>query len=198
VCSHFLQRRKHLVLSSDFLKSGAKFAGRCSMLSHQALLSHRMNEGIRCSDPVHFGHAQELRARVEREHAFARTTGILDPSVYEGHEILMNVRSTIHVDRQDPKKSFAGMAALGYHRGGYLVLPQLGLRIRLEPGDFVLIRGRMLQHFVEDWEGGQRISIPYFTHSSVWRMMKMGHLVGVEEIPDEEEEEDDEEEDDEA
>jgi hypothetical protein len=45
------------------------------------------------------------------------------------------------------------MATLGYHKGGYLVLPELGLHVRLEPGDIVLIKGRMLHHFVEDWEG---------------------------------------------
>jgi hypothetical protein len=79
------------------------------------------------------------------------------------------------------------MAALGYHKGGYLVLPELGLHVRLEPGDIVLIRGRILRHFVEDWEGGQRICIPHFTHSSVWRMVERGHLVGLKDIPDKEE-----------
>jgi hypothetical protein len=149
-----------------------------------------MNEAIRCSDPIHFGHAQELGAHVEWEHVFVHTIGVLDLSVYEGHEVLMNVCSPIHLDKQDSKKSFAGMAALGYHKGGYIVLPELGLHIRLEPGDFVLIIGRMLRHFVEDWEGGQGICIPHFTHYSVSRMMQMGHLVGLEDIPEDEEDED--------
>jgi hypothetical protein len=37
---------------------------------------------------------------------------------------------------------------LGYHTGGYLVFPKLGVRTQMEPGDIVFFRGRMLRHFV--------------------------------------------------
>jgi hypothetical protein len=183
----FLQKGKDLVLSSDFIKSGKKFKGHCKMLNHFKLISHRINEGIRCFDPLHYEHAEALRVAVEKKYPFARALGIIDNLVYEGHEVLLNVHSGDHYDRQDPKRAWAGMVALGYHRGGYLVLPQLGVRIRLEPGDIVFIRGRMLRHFVEDWEGGQRICIPHFTHSSIWRLMNMHDLVGLDEIPEDEE-----------
>jgi hypothetical protein len=157
------------------------------MLSELSLIAHRVNAAVSFADPIHYEDAKETRRLVEKSHAFTRVIGSIDPLVYEGREILLNVRSNIHFDRQDPKRSFAAMVALGYHKGGYLVLPELGLRIRLEPGDIVLIRGRMLRHFVEDWEGGQRICVPHFTHSSVWRMLKRGHLVGIEDFSEDEE-----------
>jgi hypothetical protein len=39
----------------------------------------------------------------------------------------------------------------------------------LEPGDIILIRGRVVPHLIEPWTDGQRIAIPHFTHSSLWR-----------------------------
>lgn len=181
------------MLSSDFITSGKRFKGHCKMLNHLKLISHRINEGIRCIDPKHYEDAKALRAAMEKEYPFTRALGAVDNLVYEGREILLNVRSGEHYDRQDPKRSWAGMVALGHHRGGYLVFPELGVRMRLEPGDIVFCRGRMLRHFVEDWEGGQRICLPHFTHSSIWRLMKMHHLVGLDDIPEEEECMDDEE-----
>jgi hypothetical protein len=131
---------------------------------------------------------------MERTYPFTRTMGTIDTLIYEGRELLLNVQSPEHTDRQDPKCAWALLAALGYHRGGYMILPELGLRIRLEPGDLLGIRGRVFKHFVEDWTGGQRICIPHFTHSTIWRLAKMAHLVGLEPLPvdteDEEEWED--------
>ncbi|KZP27388.1 hypothetical protein FIBSPDRAFT_730851, partial [Athelia psychrophila] len=102
---------------------------------------------------------------------------------YEAREILFNIQKEVHVDKQDPPLSWVVDLALGEHKGGHLVLPQLGLRIRLEPGDMIMLRGRMIRHGVEDWTGGQRICMPHFTHSSTWRMMNMGHLVGLPPVP---------------
>jgi hypothetical protein len=152
------------------------------MLQQLKLLSHRVNEGIRFTDPNHYEDAKKLRESVERKHPFAKALGKIDTLVYEGHQILLNIRSGEHVDRHDPKRSFAGLTAFGGHKGGYLVFPELGIRVRLEPRDGVFLRGRMLRHFVQDWEGGQRICIAHFTHSTVWRMEGMGHLVGLDEI----------------
>jgi hypothetical protein len=34
----------------------------------------------------------------------------------------------------------------------------------------VALRGRVVPHEIEEWVG-QRITMPHFTHSSVWRAM---------------------------
>src|SRR5882762_6030811 len=60
--------------------------------------------------------------------------------------------------------------AFGEHQGGYVFLPHLGLRVRLQPGDVVPLRGRVVPHQIEEWVG-QRITIPHFTHSSLWRAL---------------------------
>jgi hypothetical protein len=189
-CLSALQKANDLTISSDIIKSGKNFVAKCKSLHNLQLLAHRINEVIHHNDPIHYGHACQVRQHIEKKFPFTRTTGAIDMLTYEGRQILFNVRSPEHSDRQDPKRSWALLAGLGYHREGYLVLPELGLRIRLEPGDILAIRGRIFRHYLEDWTGGQRICIPHYTHSSIWRLAGMGHLVGLETLPTESEDED--------
>ena len=105
----------------------------------------------------------------------------MDPLLSEGRELLLNRISGRHRDSQDPKLAYAGLYAAGnFTSGGHLFFPQLNLRVHLLPGDFVLLRGRVLEHQIEAWEGGQRISIPHFdSHQFVeglWIGTVSGHL----------------------
>jgi hypothetical protein len=73
---------------------------------------------------------------------------------------------------------YAGLYAAGdFKTGGHVFFPRLRLRVRLLPGDFILIRGRVLEHEIEAFDGGQRISIPHFTHTSLWRDCGLADLV---------------------
>lgn len=175
----FLQAERDFVPCSEFMRSGHGFA-RCSDLSHDLkLVSLRINAALKAVDPDHYERADALRSSLESKFPFVKAMNANDPLVYEGRWILFNIQRDVHVDRQDPPLSWAADLALGQHKGGHLFLPQLGLRIRFEPGDMIMFRGRMLRHGVENWTGGQRISMPHFTHSSTWRMMNMGSLVGL-------------------
>lgn len=133
------------------------------------LLSHRINIIIKFADPEHYKELLELKRRIEAMIPSYKTLCAIDPLLYEGREILFNRLSGLHTDSQDPPLAWAILTAFGKFKGGYVFLPHLGLRIRLEPGDIVLIRGRVIPHLIEEWTGGQRISIPHFTHSSLWR-----------------------------
>jgi hypothetical protein len=173
------QDPEDLTPSSDFLKyTGQYLKAHLDLLGQLSLLSHRTNEFLRLTEPKHYEDAVKLRKEVEECFPWTRAFGAMDPLVYEGHELLFNVQSFEHTDRWDPQRSWAIIYCAGSHEGGYLYLPHLGLRVRMGPGDMVMIRGRVLKHMVEEWSGGQHISIPHFTHSSIWRMMGMAHLVG--------------------
>ena len=104
---------------------------------------------------------------------FSKGLNAVDPLLLEGREILFNRKSGLHNDQSDPHLAWAILLALGNFKGGYIRVPALGLRARLEPGDAIFIRGRVLKHEIEAWSGGQRISIPHFTHTSVWRAAGM-------------------------
>ena len=86
-----------------------------------------------------------------------------------------------HKDSQDLKGGYAGLYALRNFKGGKLRVNLLkgSIRIRLEPSDVIIFRGRVFEHWVKDWTGGQRISMPHFTHMSLWKRFSLEHLVDV-------------------
>jgi hypothetical protein len=142
----------------------------CQIVRDLEILSHRINACLEFADPEHYADAVALRNLIRKVAASYDVLAESDVLVYEGREILFNRMSGLHVDIQDPHLGWAILAALGSHKGGHIYFPHLGLRVRLEPGDIILLRGRVIPHQVEEWDG-QRISIPHFTHSSMWRAL---------------------------
>lgn len=140
----------------------------CRTVKLLEIVSYMVNAFLEHADPEHYKEALELRDLIREARSSYDVLADWDVLVYEGREILYNRKSGLHTDSQDPHLSWAILVAAGSHSGGHVHLPHLGLRIRLEPGDMIAIRGRVIPHEIEDWEG-QRISIPHFTHSSLWR-----------------------------
>lgn len=144
--------------------------GTCQLVKDIEILSHRMNAILQHADPQHYAEAVSLRSLIRKVAAAYDVLAGSDVLVYEGREVLYNRKSGLHTDSQDPPLGWALLCALGNFKGGHVHLPNLGLRVRLHPGDVVMIRGRVIPHEIEDWEG-QRITIPHFTHSSMWRAL---------------------------
>lgn len=165
--------------SSDVLKSGKAFNAACTFIDATKRLSEKINLLIEAVDPKFYKDLRALQKEVNRQYAGTRTLSSIDPLVLDGREVLFNKLTAEHTDSQDPQLGWAVLFAAGSFTGGYLVVKALGLRIRLHPGDLVMLRGRVLKHKVEVWEGGDRISIPHFTHSSVWRRYGMSSAVSV-------------------
>jgi hypothetical protein len=134
---------------------------------------HRVNVLLRTVDPTHYRDAEELKHCLMEIHPGYAAMAGNDNMTYDGMEILWNVLSQLHNDKQDPIFGWALITILGGpFTGGELYLPNLGLRVRMQPGDIIFLRGRVLRHLTMDWVGGQRVSIPIFTHTSTWRLVK--------------------------
>lgn len=173
-----MKRKDTLVPSSDTIASGKTLAASCTMFRTMEHLSTRVNEVTRIADPIFYDNLLRLREAVQKKHALAEAFNAIDSLAYEGREILFNRMSGIHNDSQDPPLAYAGLKVAGdFTSGGQLEVPELNLRLRMLPGDFSLIRGRVLKHGILPWEGGQRICVPHFTHTSLWRSVNMAHLV---------------------
>jgi hypothetical protein len=115
-----------------------------------------------------------LMDKVSEKYSHAKALSALDPMYIEGKAIMFNRQTPEHKDRQDPINSWALLLCLGsFATGGCLVIPKLKLRMRFLPGDVILLRGRVLEHYVEAWGTGQRISIAHFTHESLWKEFDM-------------------------
>lgn len=179
LCVNMDAKHKGMVIpSADCLKSGGVFAKTAELYQNLDLLSKKINEAIELVDPKFFAALTEFYKVSRAKHPSLAIWASVDSSLLEGRELLFNRLSGRHWDSQDPRLAYAGLYAAGnFTSGGYLYFPQLNLRVRLLPGDFILLRGRVLEHEIEAWEGGQRISIPHFTHTSLWRDCGLAHLV---------------------
>lgn len=174
------QHSGDVVPSPEMFKTGGSFSRMSQLYRDLELLSKRINETIEKVDPIFFKALTELHKRATAKHASLAAWKNVDPLLFEGRELLFNQHSGRHRDSQDPKLAYAGLFAAGnFTSGGRLFFPQLNLWVRLLPGDFVLLRGRVLEHEIEAWEKGQRISIPHFTHTSLWRDCELEDIVDV-------------------
>jgi hypothetical protein len=172
------------VTSSDCLKTGGRFAGTVKLYQELDLLSKKVNEVIRVVDPKNFATLTQLCQVSREKHLSLVVWSGVDSLMLEGRELLFNRLSGPHRDSQDPQLAYAGLYAAGnFTSGGYLYFRQLNLCVRFLPGDFILLQGRVLEHEIEAWEGGQRISIPHFTHTSLWRDCELNHLVDFPDSP---------------
>jgi hypothetical protein len=168
-----------LVPCRDIIATGLRVKKSCAVMRDLQPLSHQVNEVIRLLDPLFYRKLLELNRRIVDQEAFVEAFKTVDILLMEGREFLFNKHSAIHIDKNDPQMGWASLVALGTFRGGRMKMHQLGLTVRFEPGDMVMLRGRVLKHSVEEWDGGQRISIPHFTHSSVWEAFGMKDEVNV-------------------
>ena len=135
--------------------------------------SHRINSLLELIDPSQHKALTELRKAVHAKYAFARALDSVDPLLFEGRAIMWNRQTRLHADSTDPIRAWVCLFVLGKFKKGYLFIPRLNLRLSYEPGTIIFIRGHILPHEVEAWEGGQRVSIVHFTHQSVWDEFNM-------------------------
>jgi hypothetical protein len=171
------QHKGEVVPSPETFKMGG---GTSKLYQDLELLSKRINETIEWVDLVFFQALTDLHERATAKHPSLAAWTSVDPLLFEARELLFNRISGRHRDSQDPKLAYAGLFAAGnFTSGGQIFFPQLNLQVRLLPGDFVLIQGRVLEHQIEGWKGGQRISIPHFTHTSLWRDCELADLVDI-------------------
>lgn len=132
-----------------------------------------MNEWLRNIDPRQYHSLETLMAKVEEAHPYMKALNILDPLKMEGRAIMYNRTTPNHRDKKDPRVAWACLVILGWITKGTLYFPRLNLRVRYIPGDVVWLRGSILDHEVEVWEGQQRICIAHFTHNSLFTFFKV-------------------------
>lgn len=164
-----MQGLDKIVPTSEFIGAGYKYQATSRIVQQLAPVSYRVNAILQHLDPEHYRQANLVKETLKRKYAGFYAMSSVDPLVYEGREILFNRTSGIHTDSGDPHLGWAILAAFGDFTGGDMDLPNLGLRIRFQPGDVIAIRGRVIPHRIIGDYQGQRISIPHFTHSATWR-----------------------------
>lgn len=87
----------------------------------------------------------------------------------------MNRTSGEHLDSNGLRRGFDGLLAAGKFHGGDLLLKDLNLQVRFEPGTLILFDGTSQRHSILDWSGEQRISNAFFVHRSVFEELDLNN-----------------------
>lgn len=88
---------------------------------------------------------------------------------HAGLALLMNVTVGPHRDKKDVKDGWTAVYCWGVFTGADQVFPDLGYKIKLEPGDLVLAHYALLTHYVEDIQEGFRYGAVRFTRGDILR-----------------------------
>ena len=76
-----------------------------------------------------------------------------------------------HVDRKDSKLGWNPPTTARGYTEDRLRIRRLGLRMWFSSSACVFLRGAILHHEIEPFDGGQQISIAHFCHSFLWAKM---------------------------
>lgn len=98
-------------------------------------------------------------------------------SVWCSMVIITNLNVDAHRDRTDRRDGWVLVQCFGDFRdGGHTVCPELGLKFNMRPGDIMLMRSAMLEHYVTSWKEGKRVSCVFWTHAGMftWGLPKEG------------------------
>jgi hypothetical protein len=96
---------------------------------------------------------------------------VINGLLWEGRSLQFNQQTPLHPDSTDPPSYWVALVALGEFTKGQLFIPRSNLWLWYEPGTIILLRGHILPHEVEEFFGGQRVSIVHFTHESLWKAL---------------------------
>ena len=167
-------KHKKPTISHDFIKNCSQFSAAVDAISSMDILSRGINKILESIDKPQYDALVALHEVACHHSGVMKMLSSIDPLLMEGRAIMYNRKTPPHADRQDPYRGWAVMITFGnFTTGGTLYIRRLRLRIRYLPGDVVVLRGRLLEHEVEEWGLGQRVSIAHFTHESLWRHFGM-------------------------
>lgn len=157
------------ILSKPQLGTCTNYSACAKLVYEIKLLSVRLNEALKQLDPdAHKSH-KDLSEKIKLDYPHARARASIDPILFQGRSVIFNRQTPNHVDKKDPKLGWNPLTTAGDYTGGCLRIRRLKLRMWYGPGCCVFLRGAILPHEVEEFEGGQRISIAHFCHESLWK-----------------------------
>lgn len=96
-----------------------------------------------------------------------RSFRVSNRGCFHALSLLVNAEVSPYRDSSHLKNGWAAMACFGDFEGGELCFPELKCKIPFLPGDVVLFRSAVLEHWVAPFEG-TRYSCLFFTQQSSW------------------------------
>ncbi|KAG9077700.1 hypothetical protein FS749_010375, partial [Ceratobasidium sp. UAMH 11750] len=93
-----------------------------------------------------------------------------DPAFSTGKSVIYSRNTPRHFDNKEAPEGWSPLVVMGTCKTGMLSIPRLGIKFPYLPGHLVLLRGRLLDHEVIEWDGeDSRICVAHFTHVDKWK-----------------------------
>ncbi|KLO06718.1 hypothetical protein SCHPADRAFT_1002187 [Schizopora paradoxa] len=91
------------------------------------------------------------------------------PSVFTGISVISNRITPPHRDKGGAVYDFDVLASTGTHTRATIQILDTGLTFAYGPGVVVILLGKLLQHAVPSWKGGERVCYAHFMKDNVLR-----------------------------
>jgi hypothetical protein len=88
-------------------------------------------------------------------------------SFFSGIEVISNRKTEKHRDKLSDITDYDFLVSAGRHTEAWLELEDVKVKLHYTPGTVVAVCGKVLNHAVPDWEGGERLCIAHFTRDNV-------------------------------
>jgi hypothetical protein len=157
------------ILSKPQLGTCVAYSSCAKLVDEISMLSARLNEALKQLDPDAYASHVELSNKIKKDYPHARARASIDPILFQGRSVIFNRQTPNHIDRKDPKLGWNPLTTAGNYTGGHMRIRRLKLRMWYGAGSCIFVRGAILPHEVEEFEGGQCISIAHFCHESLWK-----------------------------
>ena len=88
-------------------------------------------------------------------------------SVFSGISVITNRITPKHLDTGGDSTGYDLLLSCGTHRKAYLHLDDVKARLSYSPGTVDMVCGRILNHSLPDWSGGERICVAHWMRCEV-------------------------------
>lgn len=155
------------VLCGDMLRTAATYSATVAFFRAMGPMMQTVGRLFQEVDPrvyEQYRRNYDLQSRASALGQFK----VSNRSCFHCLAVLVNAQVGPHKDSNDVKEGWVVMACFGEFEGGELCLPGLGYNVPFQPGDVVLFRSAVLEHWVAPFEG-TRYSCVFFTKQSTWK-----------------------------
>jgi hypothetical protein len=156
------------VLSRDVMRSAKGFSATLAFYKDIAPLVQVIGRLFQEVDPQAYEEYKANHKRQCRETPELEMLRVSNRTCFHCIAVLVNAQVGPHKDSNDVLRGWVAMACFGDFKGGELCLPSLGYRIPFQPGDVVLFRSAVLEHWVAPFKG-TRYSCVFFTKQNLWK-----------------------------
>ncbi|KAG9008502.1 hypothetical protein FRB90_008823 [Tulasnella sp. 427] len=136
--------------------------------NQRTTLLHRMiNYVVACIEPWTAATLLTAMEKAKASNNFIASQLRDITTMFFGYAFMLNKQTQNHRDQNSAQLLLDVLATLGEYEGGALRLPELGVKAHYGPRTLFLLRGGLLKHGIEDFDGRHRICMAYFAHQSV-------------------------------